>query len=443
MKKIFCLFLLTLLTLSVSAQSGEVKLKATPSHAGVVGSNALASNPEYTQWYSPNSQVECYAKPKEGYRFVAWKRGNAIVSTDNPMIFIMGTEDLAFEAVFVFDPVSPNPPGVSRFDASTGELRLVNNDPFGLYDGLRSTENLPGISDLAEKVTNDLGEVTTLTLVGYFPQIIGDYKYLEPFYNLKKLDMSRTNLSYVGYRAFAANYNMETVVLPASVKKMEGRLFDSDNSICDIICYANIPPKVDPETFMIPDTMLYGMMKPIPATVYVPKASVPIYKSTEYWNELEIEPVVEEATNVVVDLPEAADGRYRNMSLVLEDRATLLQKSLIVRDQTSYIFYGLPSNTSYNVRLENSKGQVIGQVNNVTLEEESITVGFPSLKKLCSASVRVESLDGTDLTEKAQFRWMLPDGSIVGQQSTLGNMVEGSELTCQVCRHTWRAASAL
>ena len=82
MKKLFSILLLTLLSLSVSAQSHKVTLTANPSHGGCVNFTSppstlvgFAENYKVvTSTYNKGDIVDCYAVALEGFRFTAWKQ---------------------------------------------------------------------------------------------------------------------------------------------------------------------------------------------------------------------------------------------------------------------------------------------------------------------------------------------------------------------------------
>jgi len=442
MKKLFSIFLLTLLSLSVSAQHHKVTLTANPSHGGCVNfttppSTLVGSVDNYkvvTNTYNKGDIVECYAAALEGFRFTAWKQGNAIVSTDNPMTFVMGDEDLAYEAVFVFNPLSPSEPGSNYFNPETGEVRIINTDPNALANGsYYSDSERAGIYDLIKRLTNDIGTVKSLTLIGQFPNLVYGDKFLSRLYNLESVDLSRTNIKYVGGDALSL-YTLETVILPASLTEMDSSpVFAYEGALKDVYCYAPVPPQATRYSFITQRDTLTWEEKTTDAAIHVPIASVPLYKSAEGWKDLNIVPIEDGTLSITVQLPaEAAEGSYQNMSLVLEDRATLLQTRYTIGKQAYCVFTNLPSNTSYHLRLENAFGQALGEVNNVPIDEESVTVAFPPLKQLCNTAISVKDLDGNDLTEKAQVKWTMADGTVIGQHPTLSNVLEGTSLVCKV-----------
>ena len=442
MKKLFSIFLLTLLSLSVSAQYHKVTLTANPSHGGCVNfttppSTLVGSVDNYkvvTSTYNKGDIVDCYAVALEGFRFTAWKQGNAIVSTDNPMTFVMGDEDLAYEAVFVFNPLSPSEPGSNYFNPETGEVRIINTDPNALANGsYYSDSERAGIYDLIKRLTNDIGTVKSLTLIGQFPNLVYGDKFLSRLYNLESVDLSRTNIKYVGGDALSL-YTLETVILPASLTEMDSSpVFAYEGALKDVYCYAPVPPQATRYSFITQRDTLTWEEKTTDAAIHVPIASVPLYKSAEGWKDLDIVPIEDGTLSITVQLPaEAAEGSYQNMSLVLEDRATLLQTRYTIGKQAYCVFTNLPSNTSYHLRLENAFGQALGEVNNVPIDEESVTVAFPPLKQLCNVAISVKDLDGNDLTEKAQVKWTMADGTVIGQHPTLSNVLEGTSLVCKV-----------
>ena len=433
MKKLFSIFLLTLLTLSVSAQEHQITLTANPAHGG--GVNFLGQGyviySETSQSLSQGATATCYALPNEAFKFAAWKRGNVIVSTDNPMTVIMDNEDLVYEAVFVFDPDSPNDPGVNYFNAETGEMRIVNTNPNAWYD-YDFNKNGVRLMNVIENLTTDYSAIKSMTFIGQFPNTLEESN-LPHLPNLKYFDLSRTDVMG-GFDLCRYMPSLETLILPATITDLWGYLFfPSFPAIKDIYCYATEPPLLSDDTFGKSYDSETGSYIPFPATIHVPKTSLPLYQEAYLWKDLNLVAIDDGTLNLTVTLPATvATGAYQNMSLVLEDRATQLQTRYVVTKQPTYTFSNLLTNTSYNLRVENSLGQVIGEIKNVQLEEKDVAVEIPALQQLFATSVIVKSPNGTDLTEKVQVKWTLPDGSIAGQHPTLSNVLKGTSLNCKV-----------
>lgn len=73
----------------------EVTLEMTPSYKGILQGRG---------YYAAGEEVTIIATPKEGYRFIDWKKDETVVSTDSLYTFTMGEEDVTYLATFEAAP---------------------------------------------------------------------------------------------------------------------------------------------------------------------------------------------------------------------------------------------------------------------------------------------------------------------------------------------------
>lgn len=93
----------------------------------------------------------------------------------------------------------------------------------------------------------------------------------------------------IGGNAFYGCSRLSSVTLPKTLKKIGFSAFFMDEKLKTIYCYAENVPEAD----------LY-IFDGVPATIYVPAASVAKYKSTEPWSWKTIKPLADNTTAVSV-----------------------------------------------------------------------------------------------------------------------------------------------
>lgn len=93
----------------------------------------------------------------------------------------------------------------------------------------------------------------------------------------------------IGGNAFYGCSRLSSVTLPKTLKKIGFSAFFMDEKLKTIYCYAENVPEAD----------LY-IFDGVPATIYVPAASVAKYKSTEPWSWKMIKPLADNTTAVSV-----------------------------------------------------------------------------------------------------------------------------------------------
>ena len=106
--------------------------------------------------------------------------------------------------------------------------------------------------------------------------VIGDYAFSN-CKSLKKADLAEcAALTSLKSHAFANCHQMDEVVLPASVNKIEACVFMNNSNMAKIVSYAETPPILHHETFE-------GSDKNIP--ILVTSGTVDSHQAVEGWKE--------------------------------------------------------------------------------------------------------------------------------------------------------------
>ena len=354
-----------------------------------------------------------YAYPREGYRFESWMCNGEVVSTDNPLDIKMGTADIAYTATFVYNPVSPGEPSPNVFNAATGEVIIDYFTPGSLNSAIYSAI---GSSD------ND-SLVQSILVIGRMTS--GDFGFARSYHNCSLIDLSRTTgYTKVPSWSFEGAGALTKLILPASVERIGNNAFNNCKNLSELYCYATIPPEVNENAF-------WGVESAM--VVKVPASAVSLYQKADGWKNFTILPVDEETCSMIINLPsDASDGRYKNMYIELENSVSGQTYKYLITDRTNYTFANLIRNTSYNIRVKNAVGAILGEKEKVMLGEEDLTIVFESLRQPQTLTVGVLSPNGLDLTSQTSITWLNGDGSLLANGAKVSGVLERSNVTCRI-----------
>lgn len=378
----------------------KVNLYATPSAGGSFNSSSF--------YMLEGRTTYVYAYPSAGFRFVSWKQDGKIVSTENPMEVQMGQEDIAYTAQFVYDPQNPGDPGENFFNPATGELVIDNFRPGYLSSAISA-------------VVNDYSLVTSVKIIGQLGT--WDWGFYYRMTNCSLVDLARTTgYTAVPSYAFEGMSALKKVILPATVESIGNYAFTECTNLSELVCYALVPPAVDEQTF-------YGVSN---CALRVPSGVIALYAEAPYWSEFLIFPLDEETCKINVNLPaDAKDGRYKNMTIELDNISSGQVLKYLITDKTQYVFSYLIKDTKYNIFVKNAAGVELGAILDVEVGDKDANVTFESLLQPKTVSLSVIA-DGKDVTNDVAVTWTDNAGKYLGQGSNLSGILEGTELVYSI-----------
>lgn len=423
MKQSLVFFLCLLVAQLLWAQSGEgydpvspddpfadgyrhkVTLYATPSAGGSFNSKSF--------FMSEGKTTKLYAYPSSSYRFVSWKQNGKIVSTDNPLEVVMEKEDMEFTAQFVYDPTNPANPGANSFDKTTGELIIDDFEPGRLSSAIYSV--LGGDANYKN--------VKKITIIGSMKA--GDFGFVKNMTNCVVADISRT----IGYNnvpdyAFANAHALKTIILPYSVESIGRYAFSGCSNLALLYCYATTPPTIASTSFGgVPTTM----------KVLVPSLSLELYQSKDYWKNFVCSALDGVTNTLTISLPaNSKDGRYKNMTLELNNVTSGQVSRMLITDRSRYSFVNLIHNTKYNVYVKTAKSVVLGELRDIEITDKDVDTAFVKLKEPKTVQAIVVNKKGEDLTAGTNVTWYDNDGNYLHTGNTVSGYVEGTSLRCRV-----------
>ena len=347
------------------------------------------------------------------YRFLGWFLNGKQVGEPGNYELIMPDNALTLERRYVYDPTVPTNPGANTCYTSTdGLLELIIDD---FHPSMLNV----AISKLKKEEGFDYNMVTSLIVKG---KVLSKDFYLYNLQSLKKIDFSRTDLQRIESYSWSRS-ELTTVLLPPSLEEIENSAFKECPSLNRITCLATTPPTLGKNVFEgIPEG----------AFLYVPSASIDLYKEAEQWKDFIIYPVADELTSLTVQLPvDCADGRCKNMRLEVVNAKSGVRQKYIVSDRMTYVF-DLIHDCPYHVYLVTQKGEVLSQMENIDLGTSPINITLPDLKPLYDVTLRVVQENGIDVTPQVEVHWLDANGNALGSGTTLTQLTEGCRLTAVI-----------
>lgn len=383
--------------------SHHVYVYATPSVGGYFNSSSFT--------LVEGKTTNIYAYPREGYSFESWVCNGEVVSTDNPLSIKMGTADIAYTATFVYSPVSPGEPSPNVFNTATGEV-VIDNFTQGSLNSAIST---------AVGSSENYAQVQSIMVVGRLAA--SDFGFYRNYTHCSLIDLSRTTgYTEIPSWSFEGAEALKSLHLPLNVEKIGENAFKGCTALKHIYLYATMPPVLE-------EGALEGLDKKV--TLHVPSASVALYTAAEGWNKLNIQSLDENEKSITVTLSGAA-GEYKNMTLELQNMQSGQVYRCLVTDRMSYTFFGLMKNTYYNLYLKNSNGTVLGEINNVALENDNLNVSFEKVKTTHAVTLNVVTPDGKDVTADVTITWLDELGSYLRQGNKLNELLIGTNIQYRV-----------
>ena len=206
--------------------SHRVYVYASPSAGGYFNSSSFL--------LTEGKTASIYAYPRTGFSFESWMCNGEVVSTENPLNVTMGTSDVTYTAIFVYNPVSPSDPSPGVFNAATGEVVIDNFAPGSLNNAIYA---VVGPSD-------NYGNVKSIIIIGHMDST--DFGFARLFSNCSLIDLSgTTGYSEVPSHSFEGAEALEELSLPGSVERVGENAFMGCTNLKKIYLYATTPPALE------------------------------------------------------------------------------------------------------------------------------------------------------------------------------------------------------
>lgn len=352
-----------------------------------------------------NNSLRAYSNTD--FVFRRWTMGDSVLSTNPNMDFVMPSQNVQIVGHFEYNPASPANPNANYWNKLTGEV-IVDDFTAGYLSSAIS-------SVISGSSSNDVQMITVSGRINS-----NDFGVANNYKNCSLLDLSRvTGVTEVPSYAFDYT-NLETVYLPSSIEKIGARAFADCSKLSSITVYAMTPPTLESGVFQgVPDGIV----------VYVPAAAIAQYQDDEAWGKFTLLPIQEDIRSISISLPEGTNAQdYAQMWLELTNTKSGQRMHYVMTDRQQYTFANIIRNTSWNVTLRNERGDVFGQIDNVEVKDENVTVTFASLSKPQNVSLSVLTPDGNDVTNQVQVTWTDAQGNYVAQGASLFGLPVGYQV---------------
>ncbi|MBO5824927.1 MAG: leucine-rich repeat protein, partial [Prevotella sp.] len=381
----------------------QLSLTAVPMNSGSFN----ISNERFA--VGSNNSLRAYANTD--FVFKHWMIGDSVLSSNPNMDFVMPSHNVQMVGVFEYDPASPANPNSNHWNKQTGDVIVDDFTPGNLSSAISSVISGSSSNDVQTIIVS--GQITS-----------NDFGIANNFKNCWLLDLSRvTGVAEVPSYAFDYT-NLEMVYLPATIEKIGARAFAECPKLSSLTIYAMTPPTLESNVFLgVSDGLV----------VYVPAAAIALYQDVEAWAKFTLLPIQEDVRSISVSLPEGVNvADYVQMWLELTNTKSGQRMHYVMTDRQTYTFANIIRNTSWNVTLRNERGDVFGQIDNVEVKDEDISVAFTSLSKPQSVVLSVLAPDGQDVTAKTQVTWMDAQGNYLAQGESLNGLPAGYQATYRI-----------
>lgn len=394
---------LSLATFVAAAELPKYKLvvTATPAMAGTFNTDSVK--------LTAGEEIQLHAFTNGKFSFKEWVDADGtVVSSEQNFTFAMPAKDMSLSAVFEYNPANPANPATNYWNPATGEVIIDYFSPGTLLNTIDEAIGDNGDSDM----------VTSITVAGRITD--NDFGVVNHFSNCSLLDLSRvTGVTHVPSYAFDYT-KLESVYLPATIEKIGYRAFYNCQHLSSLIVYAMMPPTLESNVFQgVPEGLV----------VYVPAAAIAQYQDADVWKNFTILPIQEDIRSISISLPDGTNAKdYAQMWLELTNTRSGQKMHYVMTDRQTYTFANIIRNTSWNVTLRNEHGDVFGQIDNVEVKDEDVTVTFASLSKPQNVSLAVLTPDGNDVASKVQVTWTDAQGNYVAQGASLSGLPVGYQV---------------
>ena len=355
-------------------------------------------------------QIDVWTNPNNNsYRFVEWQMNGETVSKDNYYVFNVPATDFQLVAVYEFNPSTPGNPGRNSF--ANGEA-IIDDFSDGLYNAIW------------QLVGGELDKINSLTVIGKLKT--NDWYNTREMKNCTYVDLSRTTgLTDIPSWAFNYVQTLHELLLPASIRSIGNGAFYECDSLHSLSLLAAVPPTVPGDAFYGIDTNYL--------TVYVPAASLALYRSADVWKDLNIQPLLSDVKSLEVNLPHDVNtSLYKGMYIELYNNQSGQTNRYVITDRVTYTFNSLMNNTEYTVSLKNSKDQVLGVIPNVLISDKNVSVTFKSLMVPRNVTLQVLTPEGADVTDQVTVTWMDAEGTYLSRGNQLAAQLDSTVLNYRI-----------
>lgn len=412
----------------------RVRVYVSPAEAGWVSEQSFLLAEGETR--------EVYAYNNQNYTFTGWKLDGEIMQSGNvnPLNVTMPSpgKRLEYTAVFAYTPQSPTEPGTNSFDSATGRLVMDDFTPGSLSGRIRDYLEKKHLLDPDNIFSDKVNEVVVVGPVNW-----DDFRFLQnigyQLPNLTTVDFSRVSAEdpaefYLPWGTVENQESLVKILLPANLQRIESYAISNCPNLSEIVCFSVMPPVGDSGSITgVPES----------AVVRVPSESLELYGQTQPWNSFSLASLDNESCRIMVNLPrEAEDGRYLNMTLVLENPESGRVQRLVINDRMQYLFSSLIPEMKYNLYMRDSNGENLYYRLDILTEKPDEAAGNTGLTvvditdeevlRLFDLTCTVTDADGVDISDSVEIKWNDSRNNYITSGRLVEKVIEGRSLVANV-----------
>lgn len=366
-----------------------------------------------------------------GWKVREWRVTEGHVELDasgNSVYLNMPDEDVTLTLLLDYNPDNPDNPMPNGWYPDDGKLVIdyLNEKYFNeWFNKLLTDKDYELVTSVIVGGRQNYGESDVLSRLTP-----------EKFPSLRRVDISRTenNSSTDNIRLYdAKNRPWEELLLPPSTVYIGSEAFKG-TFLNELTIFAATPPQLGYREERDAQGNMVRIQNAFPTTagmkVFVPAEALPLYQADPLWKDFELEPIVEDAANLSVNVqaPGGDMSPYFGMRLEIRDVKNLYTRVMLIGNRANYPFMTLPKYTSYDVRLLSRTGSVVAQAQNVRLEEEDISVTLSGLRRPCALQLALSDGTAAVAADKYQCLWTDSEGLILGRGNNIDGILEDEPL---------------
>jgi sorbitol-specific phosphotransferase system component IIA len=323
-------------------------------------------------------------------------------------------------------PSSVTSVGYFTFSGCTGLTSInIQNSIIGssMFEGCTGLTEITIPNSVTTIVEDAFKDCTGLKTVYFNAENCETLHYNPPFYNcpIERIVIG-DNVKKIPSNFAKWLSGLTDITIPNSVTSIGASAFSGCSGLESVICWALEPPSLGSNAFYgVPNTMC----------VYVYPIAVDAYVNASGWNQFEILPMGD-GHILSVSLPGSVNVQdYANMRLEVNNIENNQTLCFTLTDKPTYKFT-VESNSTWNVTLTNLYGDLFGEIENVEVGEENVSVAFSSLLKPHDVSLIVKKPNGQDVTAPCKISWFNEDGVLLLQSNPIKKLPAGRRLKYQV-----------
>ncbi len=122
---------------------------------------------------------------------------------------------------------------------------------------------------------------------------------------------------------------------------------------------------------------------------------------------------------------------YKNLTLELKNKDSGQLFSITTTDKDKYTYNSIPTG-NYQLILKNKYGSILGQIDNIVVKKENVSVEFNSLESIYSVQLNITGINGQKVMTKPTIKWFDQNDVFISAEDTIKGVAAGMKLKYQL-----------